>query len=354
MNARTRVAVMIPTDADFDAMIAALRSCNRVLLTTHVRPDGDALGTTAAIAIGLSRLGIAAECLILSEVPDKYAFLYEGIIAHVLPQADVAALLAQADALLVCDTGTWSQLPGLESQLANFKGKRLVLDHHVTQEQWPDLHLVDTAAGAAAEVAFALLQRMDVLIDRPIAERLYAAIATDTGWFAYSNTSPRTLRIAADLVEAGASPDALFARLFRSERAAKIRLSARGLASLELIEVVGNEHIAVMTLSASDYAAAGAIVTDSEDLINEPMKIAGVEASLLIGENPQADVVEAGAVKASLRSKGKVDCAALMKTFGGGGHPRAAGARVPGTLTQAKAVLVNAVVNALRATAPAR
>ena len=99
-------------------------------------------------------------------------------------------------------------------------------------------------------------------------------MATDTGWFAYSNTSPRTLRIAADCVEAGADPDALFGRLYRAERVEKLRLAARGLASLELH---ANGRLAVMTLAKEDYDASGATTTDSEDLINEPMKIASVE-----------------------------------------------------------------------------
>lgn len=338
---------MPATDADYEAMMTALREACRVVLTTHVRPDGDALGTTAAMALGLSRLGIDAECLVLSEVPPKYAFLYADarVQWRYLKDVDATAMLDGADALLVCDTGTWSQLPGLQEPIEVFGGKKLVLDHHVTQEDWADVKLVDTTAGAAAEVALLLLKRLGIPLDRKLAEPLYAAMATDTGWFAYSNTSPRTLRLAADCVEAGADPDALNGRLYRSERAERIRLFARGLSSLELLE---DGRLAVMTLAKADYDAAGATVTDGEDLINEPMKIATVEASLLIGENPQADAVAERAVKVSLRSKGQLDCAAFLRQFGGGGHPRAAGARVEGTLAEAKTRVATGLIQTLR------
>lgn len=331
---------MPATDADYDAMTTALRDCRRVVLTTHVRPDGDALGTTAAMALGLARLGIDAECLVLSEVPPKYAFLYADARVRwkYLKDVDATMVFDGADAILVCDTGTWSQLPGLREAVEAFDGKKLVLDHHVTQEDWADVKLVDTTAGAAAEVALLLLRKLGVDLDRNLAEPLYAAMATDTGWFAYSNTSPRTLRLAADCVEAGADPDALNDRLYRSERAERIKLFARGLSSLELLE---DGRLAVMTLAKADYDGVGATVADGEDLINEPMKIATVEASLLIGENPQADAVAERAVKVSLRSKGQLDCAAFLQQFGGGGHPRAAGARVDGSLDEAKARVVD-------------
>ena len=339
---------MPPTDADVAAFADELRGAKRVLLTTHVRPDGDALGTTAALQKGLAGLGVEARCLVLSEVPPKYAFLYEGVPHDVLvPGAGVQRHLDGVDVLLVCDTGTWSQLPGLREPIAQFSGKTLVLDHHVTQEDWPDRHLVDATAGAAAEIAQRLLTALGVSLDPQTATCLYAAMATDTGWFSYSNATARTLRLAADCVEAGASPDELNGRLYRSEPASRVRLVARGLASLEL---EADERLAIMELRRGDYELAGATVADGEGLINEPMQIAKVEASLLLGENPNpGDLPGPTAVKVSLRSKGTLDCAALLKTFGGGGHPRAAGARVEGDLATVRRQVVAAVLEALGA-----
>lgn len=313
---------MSVTDADVFAFAELLKSSGRVLLTTHVRPDGDALGTTGAMQRALAVAGVEARCLVLSDIPPKYAFLYDGVPHDVLLDGgDVGRYFTGIDTLLVCDTGTWSQLPGLQEHVEAFGGRKLVLDHHVTQQDWPDTHLVDTTAGAAAEVAKRVIAAMGVSLTKPMATCLYAAMATDTGWFSYSNASSATLRHAADCVDAGANPDELNARLYRSEAASKVRLFARGLASMQLH---AEERLSVMTLRRDDYAEATATAADGEDLINEPMKIASVEASLLLGENP--DNAAATATKVSLRSKGKVDCAALLATFGGGGHPRAAGA----------------------------
>jgi phosphoesterase RecJ-like protein len=321
---------MTPTDADLRAFADELRGLGSVLITTHVRPDGDALGTTAAMALALKRIGVEATCLTLSPGPEKLGFLYDGIPTA----ADAASGLAKVDGLLVCDTGTWSQLPGLQEPVEAFAGRKLVLDHHLTQQDWADRKLVDTTAGAAAEVAMRVIRAMGIEIDEPIATRLYAGMATDTGWFAYSNTSPRLMRLAADCVEAGASPDALYARLYRDERLARVRLFAKALSGLELH---AEGRLAVLTLKGSDYHAAEAVVADGEDLINEPMKIRGVKASLLIGENPEADAVAKGTVKVSLRSVvGGVDCARFLERYGGGGHARAAGARLEGSLAEIK------------------
>ena len=332
---------MPPTDADYAAFAEELRAAERVLITTHVRPDGDALGTTAAVHLGLRHLGVASRCAVPSPVPPKYAFLYDGIdVAD-----DPAAAVTEADLILVCDTGTWSQLPGLREAIEASSARKLVLDHHLTQEDWPDRHLVDTTAGAAAEVAMLLLRAMNVPLTADVAGRLYAAMATDTGWFSYSNTTPRTMRLAADCVEAGAIPDDLNGRLFRNERPARLRLVQRCLASLDLL---ADDRLAVMSLSADDYRDGGADVSDGEGLINLPMEVGSVTTSLLIGENPTADAVPEGVVKVSLRSKpGGLDCAAFLKDYGGGGHARAAGARVDGTLADVRARVVRALLERL-------
>ena len=327
------------TDDAMQPMIDALSACRRVLLTTHARPDADALGTTAAMAMGLKAKGIAAECLILSEMPRKYAFLYDesGVTHHGTSDgADPAALLADKDALLVCDTGTWSQLDGMRAAVEAFDGKKLVLDHHKTQEDWADLKLVDTTAGAAAEVAMLLLQRWGVTIDKPLAEVLYAAMATDTGWFAFSNTTPRTMRLAADCLEAGADVDRLYQRLYQGETERRMRLHARGYDSLRLL---ADGRVAVTSVTKQDFAETGAGMPATEDLINWPMAIGTVRASIFLCEDP--DSADGRPTKVSLRSKGEIDVSALAQTFGGGGHARAAGARIDLPMAEARERVVD-------------
>ena len=326
-------------------MIEALSACRRVLLTTHARPDADALGTTAAMALGLAKKGIEAECLILSEMPAKYAFLYDepGVTYHnTADGADPAKLLDGADALLVCDTGTWSQLNGMRPAVEAFAGKKLVLDHHKTQEDWADLKLVDTTAGAAAEVAMMLLNQWGVEIDAAMAEVLYAAMAMDTGWFAFSNTTPRTMRLAAECLEAGADVERLYQRLYQGETERRMRLHARGHASMQLL---AGGRVAVTQLTKADFAETGAGMPATEDLINWPMAIGSVGASIFLCEDPGSP--DGLPTKVSLRSKGQIDASALAQGFGGGGHARAAGARLDVPLAEARERVIAAVTAAL-------
>jgi phosphoesterase RecJ-like protein len=315
-------------------LIDALASCRRVLITTHANPDGDALGTTAAMALGLERKGIEAECLLLTPQPNKYEFVYgdANVKWHVIGEVpDVGAFLSRFDALLVCDTGTWSQLPGLREAVTAYCGRKLVMDHHVTQEDWADLKFVDTQAGAAAEMAMELLRRWGVALDHALAQPLYVAMATDTGWFAFSNTSAGTMRLAAECVEAGVEPNLLYQRLYQSERSRRMRLHAAGYNSLELL---ADEQLAVMQVTKADFEATGTKTPATEDMVNWPMAIGAVELVIFLAENP--DSADGGPTKLSFRSKGRVDVAKLAEKFGGGGHPRAAGARIGTPLAEAR------------------
>jgi phosphoesterase RecJ-like protein len=331
----------MPADS-LQQFIDALASCGRILITTHANPDGDALGTTAAMALGLERKGIEAECLLLSPQPNKYEFVYgdANIKWHFIGEVpDVGSLLGRFDALLVCDTGTWSQLPGLRQPVSAFAGRKLVMDHHVTQEDWADLKFVDTQAGAAAEMAMELLKRWGVPLDHALAQPLYVAMATDTGWFAFSNTSSRTMRMAAECVEAGVEPNLLYQRLYQGERSRRMRLHAAGYNSLELL---ADEQLAVMQVTKGDFERTGTKTAATEDLVNWPMAIGAVELVVFLAENP--DSADGRPTKVSFRSKGRVDVAKLAEQFGGGGHPRAAGARVDASLAEARRRVVESAL----------
>lgn len=334
-------------DPSLLSMIDILAGCRRVVLTTHARPDGDALGTTAAMALALEKSFIEAPILILTPIPQKYRFLYDeaGVKWHLLGDkgVDPATMFASADALLVCDTGTWSQLEGLREVIEGFAGPKLVLDHHVTQEEWADLKHVDTTAAAAAEVAMGVLEQWQVPIDPKMAQALYVALATDTGWFGFSNTTPRTLRMAAACLEAGADVDRLYQLLNQNERPERMRLQARAHGSLELL---ADDRLAVMTLTQRDFSETGTKMPATEDLVNWPMAIATVQASILITEDPDSP---SPLCKVSFRSKGQIDVAALASTFGGGGHVRAAGARLNLPLAEARDKLTEAIAERMKA-----
>ncbi len=326
------------TDA-YRQMIDTLSRCRRVLITTHIRPDGDALGSTCAMVLALKQKGIEAQVLLLSRLPRKYAFIYEEnrIVFHDAEAGWPEGLRIDAfDALLVIDTGTWSQLPGLQERLRDFTKPKLVLDHHLTQQDWADVKLVDTDAAAAGEIVAELLARWDIPIDTPIATALFLAISTDTGWFQFSNTRPRTMRLAAELMEAGVDTDRMYQLLYQNERAERIGLQNHALRSLE---VLGGGKLAVICVTRDDFEETGAAVADTESLINIPLQIRTVEVSLLFTEPP-----EGGAIRVSLRSKGQVDVAKFAEQFGGGGHARAAGLKVDGTLDDVRQRVVTAML----------
>ncbi|MBC7783288.1 MAG: DHH family phosphoesterase [Burkholderiales bacterium] len=323
----------------YDAILRSLESSKQVLVTTHVRPDGDALGSVAAMILAMRKKGIAARALLLSHLPTKYAFVFEELgiewmdVEKSFP-ADFS--LAGFDTLLVVDTGTWSQLPGLKPIVEKFAGKKLVVDHHLTQEDWADGKLVVTEAAAAGEIVAELIERWDVPFDASIATALYVALVSDTGWFQFSSTRPYTMRLAAKLMEAGVDTDKLYQRLYQNERAARVALQARAMATMELH---ADERVSVMTIKATDFAETKAGVPDSENVINIPLQIRTVGVSVLLVQPP-----EGGMIRASFRSKGGVDCSKFAEQFAGGGHARAAGAKIEGSICDVKKRIVAALL----------
>jgi phosphoesterase RecJ-like protein len=324
----------------YQQMIAALSGCRRVLVTTHVRPDGDAIGSSAAMAMGLRLKGIAAEVLLLSHIPRKYAYIFaeNAIVSHDAEKGWPLDLdLSGFDALLVVDTGTWSQLPGLKERLAGWTKPKLVIDHHLTQEAWADQRIVVTEAAAAGEIIAELFERWWIPLDKALATALYLAIATDTGWFQFSNTRPYTLRLAARLMECGVDTDRMYQSIYQNERHQRLALQTQAQQSLELLE---EGRLAVMRIASDDFARTGATIGETEQVINIPLQIASVEVSILLVEPP-----DGGPIRVSLRSKGGVDVARFAEGFGGGGHARASGLKISGPLSEVE----NNIVSAMRA-----
>jgi phosphoesterase RecJ-like protein len=326
----------------YQAILDVLSRSSRVLITTHVRPDGDALGSCAAMVMGMRAKGISAHVLLLSAVPEKYSFVFRD---SKIPYTDIekgwpeSLSLESFDSFLVVDTGTWSQLPGLREHIEKWPVPKLVVDHHLTQEDWASAKLIVKEAAAAGEIVAELLEQWDVPLNEPIAKSLFLAIASDTGWFHYSNTRPFTLRLAARLMEAGVDTDSLYQLLFQNERAERVTLQARAQQTLELL---ANQRLAVMRVAKGDFANAQASMADTEALINVPLQIRAVEVSILFVEP-----TDGGAIRVSLRSKGKIDVSKFAEQFGGGGHARAAGLKVTGSLDSAHDRVVQAMLETI-------
>jgi len=327
----------------YQQIIDRLTPCKKVLITTHVRPDGDALGSSAAMHLALRKLNIDSEILLLSHLPRKYSFVFND---HGVPHIDAENglpprfYLDHYDAFLVVDTGTWSQLPGLQEQITNWPRPKLVIDHHLTQEDWADVKLVDTSAAAAGEIVAEVINRWGIPFDLALANVLYVAIVSDTGWFQFSNTRPQTLRLGAKLMELGVDTDRIYQMLYQNERAERVALQTRAQDSLELL---ADGRLAVMTIRKEDFTQTRANVPDTENLINIPLQIATVEVAILITEP-----LDSGPVRISLRSKGQIDVARFAEQFGGGGHARASGLKITSSLTLARDQVVAAMVEQLR------
>ena len=323
-------------------IIDILGCCRRVLVTTHVRPDGDALGSAAAMVLALRSMRIDAQALLFSHLPRKYAFLLkEHAIEHIDVEAGWPAdfSLDAWDALVVVDTGTWSQLPGLRERVEAYAKPVVIIDHHLTQEAWGTVRLVDSSAAAAGEIVAELLNRWPIALDRPTATALWAAISSDTGWFQFSNTRPQTLRLAAELMEVGIDTDRMYQALYQNERAERVKLLGRITHSMQLLAA---GRLAILQVLASDLRETGASPADTENLINVPLQIGSVEVSMFITEP-----LDRGPTRVSLRSKGQVDVAKFAEQFGGGGHARAAGLKIDAPYADARDRVIAAMLVAM-------
>jgi phosphoesterase RecJ-like protein len=321
---------------DWSGFVALVRGHRRFLLTTHVRPDGDGLGSMLALADTLEALGKGVYMTVASVLPPRYDFLDPARgIRHFESPGDS---YRDADAAIVLDTGTWNQLGDFGNFLKTLNVRKCVIDHHVTQDDLGAERFVDTNAEATGRLVFEAITALGAPLSPKAAHSLLVAVAMDTGWFRHSNTTPATFTLAAVLQRAGANPTAAYEELF--ERSTLGRLKLTGLV-LDRLTVVHDGKTAYTEIHRDDYAATGALPQDSEDLINYTRSLAGVEVGLFFMEQPR------GGVKVSFRSRERVDVAKLAEQFGGGGHRRASGATLDDPLDQARARVLAAVAAAL-------
>jgi phosphoesterase RecJ-like protein len=321
---------------DWTPFVELVQRHHRFLLTTHVRPDADGLGSQLALAEVLRRRGKEVKLVIASVFPPRYDFLDpEKLIERFAPPGDA---WRQTDAVIILDTGTWNQLGDFGPFLKQLSVPRLVIDHHLSQDDLRAVRLVDVSAEATARLVYDAIAALGEPLPESAANYLFAGLAMDTGWFRHANTTPATFALAEQLVRAGARPTALYEQLFEQNTLARLKLW--GLV-LDRLQVVEQGRVAFTEIRRDDYQVTGALPQDSEDLVNYPRSVAGVEVGLLFMEQPR------GGVKVSFRSRG-LDVARLAERFGGGGHRLASGAVIASPLAEARARVLAAVHEALR------
>ena len=310
------------------------------LLTTHVRTDGDGLGSELALADLLRRAGKSVRIVNPSPVPPRYAFLDPAGLVRSCDSGVDAGLLTPDTAVLIVDTNSWRQLDAMADTLEAHPGPRLCIDHHISQPTIDGSLLVDETAEATGVLVLEAMDALGVPIGAAAARALFVAVATDTGWFRFTSVRVRTYQIAARLTGLGVDPADLYARLYQSNRIEALKLRSRLLTGLSVVE---NGQVCYGMLSRDDFRETGVCDAETEDLVNVTLTVAGVELGLLFVE--MAD----GRIKLSLRSRRHVDCSALARQLGGGGHLRASGATLEPPLADARARVLDLVHTALAA-----
>ncbi|MCC9605158.1 DHH family phosphoesterase [Blastopirellula sp. JC732] len=325
---------------DWKKLADAIAPYQRFLLTSHVRPDCDALGSELAMAALLRQMGKEATIVNASETPPHLGFIDPTGEVRVLGRdVTAAALVGTFDALMVVDTGAWIQLAEMGEVLKAFAGPKFVLDHHVSEDDLGAQVFKDSTAEATGRLVYEAAQAWGLSLDPQTASQLFTAIATDTGWFRFSSVTSGTYRAIAGLVDADASPAAVYADLYERDRLARVLLRGR---ILSKVVVTDCGRLAYSTAVLEDFEATGSTTSDTEDAINMMLVIQGVQAAVLFIELPD------GGVKASFRSRSSLDVSQVAGKFGGGGHKAAAGATISKSLKEAMSAVLPAMEKGLQ------
>jgi phosphoesterase RecJ-like protein len=299
-----------------EKVLQEIEQRGRFLVTSHARPDGDAIGSALALAQILRKMGKSAQVVMGDSVPVIYQVLphAESIVhtSHVNGDCDAAIILE-------CDSIQRTRLQGLEHCFL------ISIDHHPSSKPFAHVNWIDPSAVATAELVFRLAQAAQVKLTPEIATCLYTALLTDTGSFCYAGTSACTFELAKYLVEHGADPGRIAQSVYFSSPTSKMRLLGAALSNLQR-----DGAVTWMSVTRHDMERCGALDEDCEGLVNYALGIAGVEVAVFFRE------VAHGRVRVSIRSKGAVNVATIAESFGGGGHECAGGFSVEGPVQAAE------------------
>jgi phosphoesterase RecJ-like protein len=323
---------------DFKKVIDLINKSGRILITTHTKPDGDALGSLAAMSDALMTLGKEVKPLILSPMPQWYEYLFSEkvpVLGENIKLEDLTAgRFDSFDLIMIVDTNSPGQLPEFEKYLKQIKTQVIVIDHHRTSDGLGALEIVESDASATGMVILELLKVAGWDITEKMAEALFVAISTDTGWFQFNNTDSRTFSACSELIDLGAKSSQIYQKLFETCSYERFKLKITMLNTLEL-HLEG--RFATMQILKKDFEDTGGTYADTENLINESRIIKTVDTTALFIE------LGDGRIRCSLRSKGAIDVGKIAEKFGGGGHKMAAGTFAPPPIEKAKKLIYDEI-----------
>ncbi|MEM7228618.1 MAG: bifunctional oligoribonuclease/PAP phosphatase NrnA [Planctomycetota bacterium] len=306
-------------------VINAIAHADRVLVTTHQKPDGDAIGSTLALKRGLEQQDIACDIFVMGMVPSELDAVTEGTPYHRVEDGMPGDVY---DLVLLVDTGAWAQVGPLADWLRSRHDIIIGIDHHAHGDDIAARRIVRAAAASTTQILFEVLSAFgcDITGERGgIAEALFLGLATDTGWFRHANGDADAFQTCARLLATGVDKPRLYQLIEETSRPERLALMARALTSLQY---ACDGTIAIMSITRDDFAETGGSSEDLTGMVNEPLRVGRIRASLLVSQ------VEQGETKISLRSKPAgddgqfIDVNAVAKHLNGGGHVHAAGARI--------------------------
>jgi phosphoesterase RecJ-like protein len=303
----------------------ALLRHRRVVITSHMRPDGDSIGSSLALAWALREIGTDARVVHRDRPPLQLAE-FPGISEIEIGDA----IPAGTEAVVVLECGDLAR-----TGLSGIDGLPVInIDHHPGNTGYGQAQWFDGTAAACGEMIFEIIGELGVPLTADMATQLFVAVVTDTGSFRYPGVSPRTFSICARLLEAGADPVSVARRLFDSHTLGRLRLQA---AVLQTLEVDPSGRLAMLTLTDAALAASGGVPDETDGLINLPLGVKAIQAAVFFKE------AEDGHWRVSLRSKGEIDVGRVARSFGGGGHKNASGCTLAGPLERVRASVLERV-----------
>ncbi len=318
---------------------------NRFVLTSHVRPDADALGSELGMALLLRSMGKTVQIINPGATPAHLQFLDpEGEIKSVHDAPALKKEILECDVHIVLDTSAWGQLGEVGKVMQTSSTQKVVIDHHVSSDDLGATQFKDTSSPATGCLVFQFMEAINHTPNSRAANCLYAAIATDTGWFRFPSTTSKTMRTIASLMDAGADPAQLYNLLY--EQAAVPRLHLSGMV-LQRVTTACDGKLAYTYVTQSDFARSKAHPADTENLVNECMKIAGTRAAFILVQQANRKF------KVSLRSRADFDVTPIAEQLGGGGHRQASGAMLPGPKEAALKTLLELFEQELKKQSPA-
>ena len=319
---------------DWEPLRKIIDGNRRFVLTSHVRPDADALGSELGMEGLLRGLGKEVRIINASTVPARLQFLdpEKRCLQLGTDVTDEEAL--DTDVHMILDTSAWGQLAEVGRVFRKTNAIKVVVDHHASSENLGAIDFKDITAEATGALVFQLAEACGWTITPEIAMPLFCALATDTGWFRFPSVTANTLRICSRMIDAGAQPTLLYQQLYERFTLGRVRLSGRVLSRVRMDcgGKLGSTYVRL-----DDYRETGSEPADTEDLVNECLTIEGTQAACIFIEQTNTQI------KVSFRSRVPLDVSRVAEQFQGGGHKQAAGAILPGPLQDAQAKVLAAM-----------